>query len=270
MNMQKKMFIFSSQSRLRLALCFTLLSIVGVLMMEGGPRHAYAASISTNSLVIIAVDLTPPSCKFVKVIRSDKTHALLSRTQTHCPAGSYVGTQQVPLSVAVARHEQYMLPLSTDASLSMKEQSNSQIQQLIDAKRKELQPLSSPPVVHPNYSCGFDESVSTSDSFYGTWMDFAVYYHVLTNCSNIVINREEVLGFTPVVEAAYWIRVAYDGWGGGCPVGANSFIGSNDLNAYPGVSQPIGFYNVWSISSGNPCYFSGGGLYINYSVPIFN
>ncbi len=266
MHSKKAPSIFSFH-KLHLLLTFylILLSVLGTLTVRIESQSVYAAATSVNPLVFVAIDLTPSSCIETRVISSHTTHAVLSKTQFHCPPGSDIGIVSVPLSQAKARHELYAPPLPAHTSLSVRMKWFRQIQQLMEAKKKELR-VSSSVELKPYSNCGYDESIYTNGSFYGDWLGFEVYYHVSLTCSTIVLNREEVIGSNPVNGPDYWVEVKYYSYDKTCPVHYD-WIGANTLNSYPGVADPIGYDNYWYIATGNECIGTGGAIQL-FSVSI--
>lgn len=246
----------------KLYLLLIFLSVMGMSWGGVGVQNTYATSISADSVVIIASDLTSPSCKITRIFKSSMTHIQPSKTQTRCPAGTVIGIEQLPLHLAVTRHEKYILPLPPQASPSMKVEWFLQIQQLMNAKRNLLKALPSPEII--STSCGYDEETSTANWFFGTWISYAVYYHVLLDCQHLVLNREEVKGYNPVNSPAYWLEVRYSYFRATCPLHYN-YVGANDLNYYPNVTESSGFYNIWGISTGNGC-LGQSGAYEEFSV----
>src|ERR1700682_6501537 len=96
--------------------CFVLLSIVMMLFGISTSNSAHAASIPYNQIVTIAVDTTSPSCVATTTIRSHITHKILSVTHTKCPAGTSVSLINIPLKLAQAQHEAYVIYPAPHAS----------------------------------------------------------------------------------------------------------------------------------------------------------
>lgn len=245
-----------------LALSIMLLSLTSM----SAPR-AFAASSTSDPLVTIAVDLTPASCTITQTATPPPTvHQAVWREQSHCPAGSVTGMKNIPLSQAKAQREAYVMYPPANAPASAWATWKQKFAKLREAKSQTVQKVASASV-RPQYTCGWNTESTMRSSYSGTGLDFTVYYYLSYDCSTIVLNREEVTGLLPVVAPAYWTALYYSGYRNNCPL-HYEYIGSQDLNIYPGVSEPDGLYNIWMIGAGNPCFGQNSSPDIAYQFII--
>lgn len=217
---------------------------------------AHAAVSSSDPFVVVAVDVTPSTCT---ISWTTTNHSKSTTIHAHCPAGTAISTAEVSLSQAEAQHEMYVIPPL----------SPQKIQELIQAKRTSLQSARYSRV-HPLCDGGGDHEAGVYVTYYqpgthtnGTSIEMNVYFHGASDCSTVFLDREEVIGYNPVRTAAYWTAVDYSYYNGWCPLGSNNFIGDNDLNVHPDVTEASGLYNVWWIGDSSDCLASQA---VSYSI----
>ncbi len=103
--------------------CCSLLTLLANFVVNGSV--AFAASSSSDPMVVIARDVTPlAQCQRMEAIRKPGTVSFSSIKYSACPAGTLIRTYVVPLSEAKAQHEEYILLPATE----------DQIQHLVSAK----------------------------------------------------------------------------------------------------------------------------------------
>jgi hypothetical protein len=233
---RKELFAMKIRLHSLLALCFSLLALFGSQLVGFSPAHA--ASVSTDPLVVIAVDVTAQSnCNLTKTVNLGHSHAYT--VHRPCVPGTIMMSQVVPLSHAVATHERYVRLSSSHASLEVLEQTDRAIENVMTSVGVIIRQSSGKEIsAIPQIPCGTYSTISVywypdSDS-----LASGVRYYKYQNCTNIAIDNSSIHGYTSP-NALWWDHDQYASgwWGTGCP-----YIGTNDLGHDINSTQPAGYY----------------------------
>ncbi len=232
----------------------SLFCLFGTLPLTSASASAHASPHSSEPLVIIAKDVTrvdisghTRSCIETFTRTKKGRGSEVSTLHTPCPAGTYIQSVFVPLSLTEAQHEPYVLIPSTSTSISASawQKADLAVQQLIEAKRVLLQPvhqLKSPLCSGGGavLEAGVQSSVNGDNVYVG------VKYKVSTSCNFITLDTAEVHGYSSPYNL-YWTDSFYVGRGytNGCP-----YVGTNDLFNYINAGgQPRNYYFVFDFKS---------------------
>jgi hypothetical protein len=217
-------------------LCLSLLAVSGSQLV--GLSSARAASISSDPLVVIAVDVTAQTrCTLTKTVSLGHSHVFT--VHRPCAAGTIIMSQDVLLSQAITAHKSYVQLPSSHASQAVWKQTDQVIENLMRSEGATLRKQSGRGIPSiPQIGCG------TSGEFYTNWYPDSdhlaawVIYYRYQDCSTIAIDSAGVIGFTSS-NGLWWDHNQYASgwWGTGCP-----YIGTNNLQRDINSNQPSGYY----------------------------
>ncbi len=210
----------------------SLFCLFGTLPLTSASASAHASPHSSEPLVIIAKDVTrvdisghTRSCIETFTRTKKGRGSEVSTLHTPCPAGTYIQSVFVPLSLTEAQHEPYVLIPSTSTSISASawQKADLAVQQLIEAKRVLLQPvhqLKSPLCSGGGavLEAGVQSSVNGDNVYVG------VKYQVSTSCNSITLDTAEVHGYS-ARNSLYWHENYYPNFIDFPCV----YVGTNDL-----------------------------------------
>jgi len=241
-------------------LCLSLLAVFGSQLV--GLSSAHAASVSSDPLVVVAVDVTAQTrCALTKTMNLGSPYEFT--VHQPCAEGTIIMSQNMPLSQAVATHKRYIRLPSSQASPTTWEQTDQAIESLMRSEGASILKQLGKDNFLPQSPCG------TSTHWIVNWypdgdsITSGVQYYKYSSCTNIALDYSSVQGFTSY-HALWWDHDQYASgwWGTGCPfVGTNYH--SHDINS----NQPVGYYfEPWL--KDNACIWGEGTFWYTNIGPL--
>ena len=228
--------------------------------------NVVVAQATTDPLVVIAVDMTNQRglCTVTSNANINTSHA--STQQSPCPAGTIMGTKQVPRTFAIAHKEPYVLVSSKKSLSSLSDMQRQQVEQLIRNKSTYLlsqvtQGTSTRP---QTTSCGNNGSNTVSwsayfqaDSYIGLFSTEQFYVLPSPSCSKVTLDTASIdVSYTCCQSGFpfFWWRDLYAGSKFNVP-NAPVLIANQHYSHSVNVVQPKGYYYETEIEASNSDYW---------------
>jgi hypothetical protein len=203
------------------------------------PPIAHAAQVSSNPLVLVAVDKTQSS-SCTEIFQANIGTPQAATKQISCAPGTIMADVTMLRSQAIAQHEAYVVIPSPQDSAAIHQQYTKQIQALHASKQATLQSQMSTyaPLVT---RCGQTGSISlTWDLFEGT-LNASISFYKSTDCTTVFFQDSQLNTTVATYYALIWSMDIYAGNSYSVPSSPNVQSIGHRFHLV-GSSAPTGYY----------------------------
>jgi hypothetical protein len=189
-----------------------LLSILGSLLIGFSlePKVTYAGSLSTNKLVLVPIDATRKGCIQTFKANVNTTHPTIMHRS--CPAGTVITTKLVSLTQAIKMHLPYVIPADSNASLSVKQDTQRKMQDMMQKEGQKLLASSTKGLYSPLTACGSNGEYGVNWSPEGDpAYSSTVLFFKSTDCSTIYFQAARIFVNSLTYCEYYWVHDLYAG-----------------------------------------------------------
>lgn len=243
--------------------------LLALILAANGSLTAKPVGAAPEPDVFVAVDATSSSCVYTRTAGNHTrsagglmVQAPISATRMPCPAGTIMELKSIPLSQAAAKHEEYVLPLSRQASMAQQKQWEDQIQHLLQVKRRLLQASQA---ISPSTTCGYTVTIySGYHVIFNDDIQGRITYYLSSSCSQVYLDTVYTdVGYVPYNNIVWWLEFDYAAYHDTCDRNGafHELFPNTTYSFHPNQWHTAGYYGLYTFQwAGTPgCFYGGGG-----------